>query len=78
MDLLSQLETLSRFINPGNDNIEQIEYDGKKLIINISIQNYELLEELQQRLGSEMDVTVEKAELQGEQVKSRISLETRT
>ncbi len=78
MEFLSQMETLSRYIEPGTGNIQSIEFDGTKFIFEINIQNYELLEDLQQRLGSEMKVTVEKAELQGQQVQSRIALEARS
>ncbi|NNE39024.1 MAG: hypothetical protein HKN08_12015, partial [Gammaproteobacteria bacterium] len=77
-DLLSQLEAVSRHINPATANIQRIEYDGNKLTLDVNIKNYELLEELQQRLGAEMKVSVESAELQGEQVLSRIRLENRT
>jgi len=74
-DFLSHLEVLSRHIDPVTSHIDRIEYDGSKIILDLNIKNYELLEDLQRRLSSEIKVSVQSAELKDEKVQSRIFLE---
>jgi general secretion pathway protein L len=74
-DFLSQLEVLSRHIDPVTSYIDRIEYDGSKIILDLNIDDYELLEDLQRRLSSDIKVSVQSAELKGEKVQSRIFLE---
>jgi general secretion pathway protein L len=77
-NFLGNLEKLSNILGSDKNQLQKLEYDGKKFIIEVSVADYEALEKLQQELEKTMNITVDNADLREGQVYSRLSLESKT
>jgi general secretion pathway protein L len=77
-DLLNGLEQLARTLAPGSNQLLKLEFENNQITVEVSIDNYDSLEKLQQQFAEVMDVTVERAELRDSRVYSRLILEKKT
>ncbi len=75
---LPLVEIMARHIDPSISTIEKINYDGSKIIMDINIKDYESLEDIQKRLSSELDVTIESADILGDSVQSELHVRIKT
>jgi general secretion pathway protein L len=77
-NFLGNLVLLSNILDPDNNQLQKLEYDGKQFILEVSVTDYEALEKLQKELEKTMNITVDNADLREGRVYSRLSLESKT
>ena len=78
-DILEWLEQLAPYLgNSADTRLKALNFDGKQLTLDLSLPNFETLEELQEQLTGVLQLRVEHAELREGRVDSRIHLEQRT
>ncbi|MGY8815098.1 MAG: type II secretion system protein GspL [Gammaproteobacteria bacterium] len=77
-NFLGNLVILSNILDPDNNQLQKLEYDGKQFILEVSVTDYEALEKLQKELEKTMNITVDNADLREGRVYSRLSLESKT
>ena len=75
IDMLDWLERLAPFLGDGSDaRLTAFVFDGRQLILDLTVADFEALETLQQQLAAGARLNVDKAELKDGQVVSRITL----
>ena len=75
IDMLDWLERLAPFLGDGSDaRLTAFVFDGRQLILDLTVADFEALETLQRQLAAGARLDVEKAELKDERVVSRITL----
>ena len=79
VDVLDWLERLAPFLDNGADtHLESFVYDGRQLTLDLSLPDFQELENFQERMADALLVRVENAELRDGRVISRLRLELRT
>ena len=75
-DVLTWLEQLAPFLDDGTDlRLRAFSFNGDDLVLELSLPDFETLENLQKQLSGSMLVNVENVELRDGRVHSRIRLE---
>ena len=75
IDMLDWLEQLAPVLGNGADaRLTAFVFDGRQLILDLTVADFEALETLQRQLAGGARLNVEKAELKDERVVSRITL----
>ena len=75
-DVLAWLERLAPFTGAGTDlRLRAFSFDDRRIVLELSLPDFEALEDLQQQLAESMRVNVENVELRDGRVHSRIHLE---
>ena len=75
-DVLTWLEQLAPFLDDGTDlRLRAFSFNGEELVLELSLPDFETLENLQKQLSGSVLVNVENVELRDGRVHSRIRLE---